>query len=101
MVDYFRDYLDRHYHKCDLCPRMCGIDRTEGEKGFCGMSDRIKVARAALHYWEEPGISAGNKDYVSDKEGSGADSSGSNDELQSKAGSGTIFFSGCNLRCIY
>lgn len=72
---------------------MCGIDRTAGEKGFCGMSDRIKVARAALHYWEEPGISGST--------GSGTNSSDFNGEDSRNVGSGTIFFSGCNLRCIY
>lgn len=61
---------------CTLCPRNCKVDRTKGETGFCGMDNRIKIARAAPHYWEEPCIS-GTK------------------------GSGTVFFSGCNLRCVY
>ena len=39
---------------CQLCPRMCGVDRTNGEKGFCGMDSRMMGARAALHMWEEP-----------------------------------------------
>lgn len=60
---------------CMLCPRGCGVDRTR-EVGFCGATDSIKVARAALHFWEEPCIS-GTK------------------------GSGTVFFSGCNLACRY
>ena len=60
---------------CTLCPRNCGVDRTTAV-GFCGATDRIKVARAALHFWEEPCIS-GTK------------------------GSGTVFFSGCNLACRY
>lgn len=62
--------------KCMLCPRKCGVNRENGEIGFCGMDTKIKIARAALHFWEEPCVS-GTK------------------------GSGTVFFSGCNLRCIY
>lgn len=61
---------------CTLCPRMCHANRSEGKKGFCGMSDVIYGARAALHMWEEPCISG-------------------------KRGSGAVFFSGCTLRCIF
>jgi len=63
---------------CRLCPRNCGIDRTNpaGNMGFCGQSSEIKLARAALHFWEEPCIS-----------GTG--------------GSGAVFFCGCNLRCVF
>ena len=61
--------------KCDICPRNCGINR-EKEKGFCSAGSKIKIARYSLHYWEEPCIS-GTK------------------------GSGTIFFSCCNLKCIF
>lgn len=61
---------------CNLCPRECMADRDGGQKGYCLMDNRIKVARAALHMWEEPCISG-------------------------KTGSGTVFFSGCNLRCVY
>ncbi len=61
---------------CTLCPRKCHVDRTAGQTGFCGQSDRIMAARAALHFWEEPCLSGVN-------------------------GSGAVFFSGCNLRCIY
>ncbi|MBR5372563.1 MAG: radical SAM protein [Oscillospiraceae bacterium] len=60
---------------CTLCPRRCGINRAE-KTGFCGESETLRIARAAPHYWEEPPISGTN-------------------------GSGTVFFSGCNLRCIY
>ena len=45
------------YRHCTLCPRRCGVDRTAGQLGFCRMPDRIRAARAALHYWEEPVIS--------------------------------------------
>ncbi|MBR4359096.1 MAG: radical SAM protein [Clostridia bacterium] len=60
---------------CTLCPRRCGVDRSK-RTGFCGMGVMPKVARAALHFWEEPCISGRN-------------------------GSGTVFFSGCTLRCAY
>ena len=42
--------------KCDLCPRKCLVDRKKGEKGICGQTENLKVARAALHFWEEPCI---------------------------------------------
>lgn len=46
------------YHEiCTLCPRMCAVDRKSGERGICGQTTEIKVARAALHFWEEPCIS--------------------------------------------
>ncbi|MBO5695202.1 MAG: radical SAM protein [Lentisphaeria bacterium] len=60
---------------CNFCARRCGIDRSQ-HAGFCGMTETIRIARAGLHFWEEPCIS-GTK------------------------GSGTVFFSGCNLRCVY
>lgn len=61
--------------RCNLCPRNCNVDRRL-EKGYCGMSEDIYVARASKHFWEEPPISGTN-------------------------GSGTVFFSGCNLGCVY
>ena len=61
--------------KCYLCPRMCGVDRSVA-RGFCGMGEAPVIARAALHRWEEPCISG-------------------------TRGSGTVFFSGCTLRCIF
>lgn len=61
---------------CLLCPRMCGANRVAGERGACGADDTLRVARAALHYWEEPPISG-------------------------EQGSGTVFFSNCPLRCVY
>ena len=63
------------YEKCNLCPRKCLIDRTK-TLGYCKATDKVKVARSALHYFEEPSISGTN-------------------------GSGTIFFSNCNLKCCY
>lgn len=62
--------------KCELCPRRCGVDRSAGERGYCGAPDEIVVARSALHFWEEPPISG-------------------------ERGSGTIFFTYCPLRCSY
>ena len=61
---------------CELCPRKCGINRASGMPGVCGATDKLMVARAALHFWEEPPIS-GDK------------------------GSGAIFFSNCSLKCIF
>ncbi|MBR7161526.1 MAG: radical SAM protein [Clostridia bacterium] len=65
----------KEYRHCKLCPRACGADRRNG-KGFCGESDVLRAARASLHMWEEPPISGKN-------------------------GSGTVFFSGCNLGCVF
>ena len=62
--------------KCYLCPRRCGADRAKGEIGFCGAPALPVVARAARHDWEEPCISG-------------------------ERGSGAVFFSGCNLGCVY
>lgn len=64
------------YTACVLCPRACRIDRTAGARGACGASAEVRVARAALHFWEEPPISG-------------------------QAGSGTIFFVHCPLGCAY
>lgn len=61
---------------CELCPRRCGANRAAGAHGVCGADDSLKIARAALHYWEEPPISG-------------------------ERGSGTIFFSACPLKCVY
>lgn len=61
---------------CDLCPRRCGANRRGGQRGACGADDELVVARAALHFWEEPPISG-------------------------QAGSGTVFFANCPLHCVY
>ncbi|MDY2938464.1 MAG: radical SAM protein [Fusicatenibacter sp.] len=61
---------------CRICPRNCKANRAEGKSGYCGVPAGIRAARAALHFWEEPCISG-------------------------REGSGTVFFSGCNLRCVY
>ncbi len=63
-------------HSCHECPRGCGANRAAGERGLCGADECLMVARAALHFWEEPPISG-------------------------EDGSGTVFFAGCPLRCVY
>lgn len=60
---------------CSICPRHCNVDRNKN-LGFCQSPDNFRVARATLHFWEEPCISG-------------------------KEGSGTVFFSGCNLKCVF
>lgn len=62
--------------QCEVCPFRCKVNRLEGKIGRCGCKDKIKIALASLHYYEEPCISGNN-------------------------GSGTVFFSNCNLKCIY
>jgi len=62
--------------KCTLCPRLCEIDRSAGKVGFCGQDATVRIARAALHPFEEPPISG-------------------------TRGSGTVFFVGCSLRCVF
>lgn len=61
---------------CRLCPRMCNVNRREENRGFCGESGKVRISRAALHMWEEPCISG-------------------------EEGSGTVFFTGCTLRCVF
>lgn len=61
---------------CIICPRECGVNRLAGQKGYCGTAATLVAARAALHFWEEPCISG-------------------------MVGSGTVFFGGCNLRCVF
>ena len=63
-------------NSCTLCPHNCKVNRLEGKIGRCKCNDKIKVALASLHMFEEPCISGAN-------------------------GSGTVFFSNCNLNCIY
>lgn len=68
--------MNSNYTLCGLCPRNCRVDRDEKETGVCKVTSTLKVARAALHDWEEPCIS-GTK------------------------GSGAVFFSGCSLHCVF
>ena len=48
------DVALEHYQACDLCPRVCGVNRVNGEVGICGATDKLVLGRAALHWWEEP-----------------------------------------------
>lgn len=71
--------LNERMKQCRLCPRACLADRSYGsnnKKGYCGETDHVRVARASLHMWEEPCISG-------------------------KQGSGTVFFTGCSLKCVF
>ena len=68
--------MDELFNKCNLCPRECSVNRNNKELGYCRASNKLKIGGYHLHMWEEPIISGKN-------------------------GSGTIFFSYCNLRCIY
>ena len=65
-----------NYVNCELCPRMCRVDRTAGKVGFCGGTDQALVAKTMIHKWEEPALAG-------------------------KGGSGAIFFGGCTLGCVY
>lgn len=73
---YTMENYNSAYESCILCPRECKVNRSKGKKGFCGADSSLFVARAALHMWEEPCISG-------------------------ESGSGAVFFSGCNLHCVY
>ncbi len=64
------------YSSCCLCPRACGVDRSNGKLGVCGAGATVRIGRAALHWWEEPPL-------VGDR------------------GSGAVFFSSCPLGCVY
>jgi putative pyruvate formate lyase activating enzyme len=68
--------LEQALSSCTLCPRRCGVNRNRGELGACGVNSLPKVAAVSIHPWEEPPISG-------------------------TRGSGTIFFSGCTLKCIF
>lgn len=69
-------HADSLLSNCTICPRKCGINRLSGSTGYCKMPADLMVARAALHMWEEPCLSG-------------------------SVGSGTVFFSGCNLKCVF
>lgn len=66
----------RAYESCELCPRACRVNRRQNKTGYCHMTSEPEAARAALHMWEEPCISGEN-------------------------GSGTVFFTGCNMGCVF
>ena len=66
----------KELQQCEVCPHRCKVNREEGQSGRCRCDDKIKIALASIHYYEEPCISGKN-------------------------GSGTVFFSNCNLNCMY
>ena len=68
--------MEELFNRCNLCPRGCNVNRNKGEIGYCGASNKMKIGGYRLHMWEEPIISG-------------------------DSGSGTVFFSYCNLRCVY
>lgn len=68
--------LTELYRHCTLCPQQCGVDRTAGQRGFCGQPAHIQAARASLHKWEEPCLAG-------------------------EHGAGTIFFTGCTMDCLF
>lgn len=68
--------MENILNNCRLCPRKCGADRINSKYGFCGAGSEVRIARAALHFWEEPCISG-------------------------ESGSGTVFFSNCTMKCVY
>ena len=75
-LDSLEESLLSHYRACELCPRRCGVDRTANQVGFCGEGAHVRIAAIEPHLGEEPPISGKN-------------------------GSGTVFFSGCSLRCAF
>ena len=70
------DFIKKHMADCVLCPRMCHANRLAGYTGLCKETAKLVVARAALHMWEEECISG-------------------------EKGSGAVFFSGCNMGCVF
>ncbi len=74
-MNYYTNYY-LLYERCALCPRKCKVDRNAGEVGFCRETDNLRIAWAGLHFGEEPIITG-------------------------KGGSGTIFFTGCTMRCAF
>ena len=75
-LPYTREWVNQQMQDCTVCPRNCHANRLSGQTGFCSAPAEIHAARAALHFWEEPCISG-------------------------STGSGTVFFSGCNLQCCF
>ena len=65
-----------NYTSCTLCPRVCGVNRAAGERGYCRMPGKARVSKIMRHFWEEPALAG-------------------------EGGSGAIFFSGCTLGCLY
>ncbi len=77
-IDLAIDALSLHEYECRLCPRECGVNREKGETGYCSTGYQASVSHALLHFGEEPVLSGKSK---------------------AKHGSGTVFFTGCSLKC--
>ncbi len=76
MANIYSELSFEDYKQCTLCPRECKVDRTKGQTGYCGETDKLHISSIGAHFGEEPPISGKN-------------------------GSGTVFFTGCSLRCCY
>jgi len=90
LIDRALDKLAPLEARCTLCPRNCRVDRAAGEKGVCRTGSGAAVSHALLHFGEEPVLS-----------GPGGAPGRDAAESGGRAGSGTIFFTGCNLRCLF
>jgi len=82
--------LSPHETECGLCPRQCGVNRQKGEKGFCEGNSKASLSHAIIHLGEEPVLS-GYHDFRREK----------SNTLAARGGSGTMFFSNCNLKCLF
>lgn len=91
-IDGALETLAGHAARCGLCPRECGVNRAAGDIGFCGSGPEASVSHALLHYGEEPVLSGSpGRDRFGDSPAS----------APGRSGSGTVFFSGCNLKCCF
>jgi putative pyruvate formate lyase activating enzyme len=82
------DNLTHHEEECKLCPRECGVNRAKGEMGFCKSGSQASISHALRHYGEEPVLS-GTEDFQGER------------APERFYGSGTVFFSGCHLKCLF
>ena len=87
-IQYALDALGEHERCCRLCPRECGVNRKKGERGYCQAGNRASLSHALLHLGEEP-ILSGHQDCRIES------------RKDAKHGSGTIFFTGCHLKCVF
>lgn len=89
-IQHALDTLSVHETECRLCPRECGVNRKKEAKGFCQSGNQASVSHTLLHYGEEPVLSGHSRGNTEKTKIPGQ-----------LSGSGTIFFSGCNLKCLY
>ena len=89
LIEKAIDKLSHSSSDCQLCPRMCHVNRNKGEIGFCGVESHAFIAHYCLHFGEEPCLS-GYYDYKKNLQ-----------TRSSLSGSGAVFFAGCNMKCIY